>query len=559
MPETTPGYGIMAALVVFIFASVLIGIIAHYAMKSRSFLRGYFQGNRGLGSWAVALTATVQSGGTFMGFPSLVYSNGWIVALWIASYMVVPITAFSILGKRFAQLSRRTGAITVPDFFRARYDSPSLGLAASLLIIFYMTFMMVAQFKAGAIVMKMAWPGADIWTLSEESAGDLDRGYYIGLFIFTAVVLLYTTMGGFLAAVWTDIFQSVMMLAGVMLLLPLAIAAAGGLESATLTAVENVERARPGSGADYVFGPGGGSSGRMFHPLGLAFSFFFVWVFAGFGGPASMVRVMASKDTPTLRRSIILLASYNTLIYLPLIVICIAAKAIMPDLASSDEVIPRMAVLTTKDFWGGSFLAGLILAAPFGAVMATVSAYLVVIASGLVQDIYHRFLHPTATATRLRHVSYIVMALVAAVGVISNIRPVQFLQAIVVFSGTGAAASFLVPAMMGAYWRRSTKEGVLASMILGSGTILALFVIGQFAPDQGIGVASSFRPYYLLGFDPIVWGLLISLVSGIVVSLVTARPEPALVSKYFDAAPASVTVSPLPEDFHDRDTLIDPR
>lgn len=565
MTDGSASVGIIAALGLFIAASVWIGLLAHYATQRGSFLRGYFQGNRGLGSWAVALTATVQSGGTFMGFPSLVYSHGWIVALWIASYMVVPITAFGILGKRFAQLSRRTGAITVPDFFRARYASPSLGLISSLLIIFYMSFMMVAQFKAGALVMKLAWPGSTIWAdasadesaapvleeasrdtggagesaaavTPENASSDLDPAYLVGLAIFTLVVLGYTMMGGFLAAVWTDLFQSVMMLAGVLLLLPLAVMAAGGMENATRVAATHA------GGADFIFGPGRGADGRYFHPLGLAISFFFVWVFAGFGSPASMVRVMACKDTPTIRRSIFLLAAYNTLIYIPLVVICICARAVMPDLPVSDEVIPQMAVHVTKEFWGGSFFAGLILAAPFGAVMATVSAYLVVIASGLVQDIYHRFLDPHAHADRLRHVSYIAMAVIAVVGVVANIRPVAYLQAIVVFSGTGTAATFVAPALMAAYWRRSTREGIVSSMVAGSITILGLFATGwilsaKYGYDPMIGVASSFRPYYLLGFDPVVWGLLVSFTSGIVVSLLTPHSDPELVSKYFDAEP----------------------
>ena len=71
-----------------------------------------------------------------MGFPSLVYSYGWIVALWIASYMVVPITGFGVLAKRLSQLSRETGAITVPDLFRERFSSPTVGLVSSLLIMF---------------------------------------------------------------------------------------------------------------------------------------------------------------------------------------------------------------------------------------------------------------------------------------------------------------------------------------------------------------------------------------------------------------------------------------
>src|SRR5438128_2322918 len=132
----SPGAGALIALIVFMAASVWLGTLAQRVVEKGSFLKGYFIGNRGLGAWAIALTATVQSGGTFMGFPSLVYSHGWVVALWIAGYMVVPLITFGVMGKRLAQLSRRSGAITVPDFIRERFASPAAGLIASLLILF---------------------------------------------------------------------------------------------------------------------------------------------------------------------------------------------------------------------------------------------------------------------------------------------------------------------------------------------------------------------------------------------------------------------------------------
>src|SRR5262249_2449308 len=166
------GYGAIAMLLVVMAVSVWLGMLAQKAVERGGFMKGFFLGNRGLGAWALALTATVQSGGTFMGFPSLVYTHGWIVALWICGYMVVPITGFGVLGKRIAQLSRKTGALTVPDLFRARFNSPALGLTASLLIMFYMSFMMVAQFKAGATIMKEAWPRSKQGTmlLTEDAA-----------------------------------------------------------------------------------------------------------------------------------------------------------------------------------------------------------------------------------------------------------------------------------------------------------------------------------------------------------------------------------------------------
>ena len=80
-PAPKPGIGTMVALVIFIAASVWLGTLAQKVVSKGSFVKGFFLGNRGLGAWAVALTANVQSGGTFMGFPSLVYSHGWTVAL----------------------------------------------------------------------------------------------------------------------------------------------------------------------------------------------------------------------------------------------------------------------------------------------------------------------------------------------------------------------------------------------------------------------------------------------------------------------------------------------
>src|SRR5438270_10092205 len=145
----------LIALVLFTLVSLGLGVVANLAQRKGTFLEKYFLGNRSLGAFAVALTAAVMSGGTFMGFPSLVYSFGWVVALWIASYMVAPLTVLGVLGKRIGQLSRQSGAITLPDLFRERFGSPALGLVTSLLIIFFLTSNLVAQFKAGAVLVKV--------------------------------------------------------------------------------------------------------------------------------------------------------------------------------------------------------------------------------------------------------------------------------------------------------------------------------------------------------------------------------------------------------------------
>lgn len=240
-----------------------------------------------------------------------------------------------------------------------------------------------------------------------------------------------------------------------------------------------------------------------------------------------------------MRRSIFLLSTYNVFIYLPLVMICVCGRALFPTLppgSGSDEIIPLLSLKVTDPIPGGSIIAGLILTAPYGAVMATVSGYLVVIASGLVRDVYQRFIRPDATQTEIRRMSYLVMIVVGLIAFVANLRPVTFLQAIVVFSGTSAAATFAIPALMTAYWRRATAAGALASMLAGAGTSLTLYAIGWIMQvDPMIAEKTNFAPYYLGQMHPIVWGLAASLVAGVGVSLFTDPPEAERVSRLFDA------------------------
>ena len=291
-------------------------------------------------------------------------------------------------------------------------------------------------------------------------SGIFNARWPLGLLVFATTVVAYTLAGGFLAAVWTDLFQSVLMFAGVMLLLVACLSAVGGLEQATLRSLAN-------TGPGFVFGPGyaADGSGHQFLPLSLAISFFVVWIWGGVGAPAGLARLMASQNTNVIRKSIYVLSIYNLGIYLPLIVICVCGRALLPDLAKSDEIVPRLALLTTADWPGGSLVAGLILAAPFGAVMSTVSSYLVVLSSGVVRDIYQRLLRPGAQRDELRLAAWVTMILAGLISVAVMWSPPKFLQVFIVFSTSGAAATFLVPAVMACYWRRATPAGVGAGKV----------------------------------------------------------------------------------------------
>ena len=633
----------LVAFLIYTAAVFVLAAMSNRLLKSKSFLSEYFLGSRGLGVWAFALTfaATSSSGGSFTGFPSKIYTHGWILALWIGSYMVVPICTMGFIGKRLNQVARRSGSITVPDVIRDRFHSPLLGLMAVSLIVFFMSFNLVAQFKAGSLILQTLLEGVSVFESTADGLAKAVAGipllssaespeYLLCLLVFGVAVILYTTYGGFHAVVWTDVMQGVVMVVGVIIMLPLAISQAGGLENTTklmakmtpprvsasdkggitltlnkphqedmridtgtwitdepipgqkvpllfrvtksallpagettvnelkvlqLTTLEDIQRilgrresekflddvrvsnidlksyayGEEGSQqGSYVSGPGPSpSSSNGFLPFSLAISFFFMWAISGTGQPANMVRLMAFRDTKTLQRSICTVAIYYTLIYFPLVIIFCCARVLLPGMeGESDSIMPKMAVFLTENI-GMGWLAGLLVAAPFAAVMSTVDSFLLLISSAWVRDVYQRNINPEASEKTMKLLSYLATFVVGTAAMVVAINPPQFLQDIIVYVGSGLAASFLAPVVYGLYWRRVNAAGAMGAMIGGFSSHLAMYVTGYFVNG------SFFRPYQLFDFDPIIVGLFVSFISGFVVTKLTAPPPDELVQKYF--------------------------
>ena len=263
-----------------------------------------------------------------------------------------------------------------------------------------------------------------------------------------------------------------------------------------------------------------------FLPLSLAISFFFMWAISGTGQPSNMVRLMAFKDTMTLRRSIFTVAMYYTMIYFPLVIIFCCARILLPGMeAEADRIMPQMAVTLTTNV-GMGWLAGLLIAAPFAAVMSTVDSFLLMISSALVRDIYQRNMNPDATEKQIKKLSYIFTLVVGLGALIGAMNPPEFLQDIIVYTGSGLAAAFLAPVVYALYWPRSNHQGCIAAMIGGFGAHLSLYIIG-FINGEG------FTPYRPLELDPIIIGLFGSFIIGFIVTLKTAPPSDKVVKKYF--------------------------
>lgn len=633
-----------AALLTFtVYVGIAMGLAwwSSRLIRRKSFLGEYFLGSRSLGMWAFALTfaATSSSGGSFIGFPALVYTHGWAVSLWIASYMIVPLIAMGMIGKRINRMARQTGAITVPDLIRDRFGSSALGLLATLLIVFFMGFNLVAQFKGGSLILQSlmqdvpAFQSASVWmadrfaSLPWLGAGGQQPAYLLCLFLFALVVIIYTAYGGFRAVVWTDVMQGFVMLAGVIILLPLTLLAVGGLEGATRqlaqmtpprnaqlqlsvqspadqagieiphnswlaldeeggrrifrTAVrsrilpgETIAAYRTASGEKlrkipaieltyqphidqisrtalsdnlivqvlrstpyasgehagvYVSGPGpDASKSSGFLPISLAISFFFMWAFSGAGQPSGMVRLMAFNHSLTLRRAIFTVSIYYTLIYFPLVIIFCCARVLLPGWETeADRIMPEMARFVTA-IYQVPWLAGLLVAAPFAAVMSTMDSFLLMISSALVKDIYLQKINPHAPEARVKRLTYLTTFAVGGLAMMAAVNPPRFLQDIVVFTGSGLSASFLMPVVLMLYWPRFNRQGAIAGMLAGFGTCVGLYAAGTILHPEH--VFSAFEPF---NFHPFLVGSFISLIFSVAVALATNAPPSDLVKRFF--------------------------
>lgn len=520
----------LTAFLAYLAGVLFLGWLAHRHMSGGSFLKEYFLGNRSLGAWVLAISfgATAISGGSFMGFPALIYTHGWSLALWIAGYMVVPLVTMAVLGKRINQFSRLSGAVTIPDILRARYESPFVGLATSLILILFLGWNLVAQFKAGGLLVREAfrdvftgWGWMAPATGAAPGAGSpplwmgVEPGYLVGLSLFVVMVVAYTAYGGFWGVTLTDVLEGLVMLFGALTLAVLAVRAVGGIEAANQALLAEDPRLLMPGGPPRL-DENGAELGDAFLPVGLAVSFFFQWTLIGMGQPGALVRLMSFRDTRAFKRAICVCAFYYGLIYSSLVVIFICARALFPlgTGPQPDAIMPFMIRRLASPV--SEILAGFLLAAPYAAIMSTVAAYLLIVSSSLVRDVYHRFLRPDAPAAMIRRLSYGTTIAVGAVAFVGALRPPEFLQTIIVFSTEGLGVSLLPATALGLFWARATRSGALAGMA---------------------GGLASHLVFYWMGFVPLLYSLSISFALTVVVSLLSRAPGPRLIDRLFFREP----------------------
>ena len=478
-----------------LYYGVVLGVGFWAARKGAGTnLEGYLLGGRKLGPLVTALTlqSTSMSGFMFLGAGALAFTEGYWAFWYAAGDIGGGVVNLSAIGRRMRKLSQLTESLTPIEYLEKRYPSPAIRLFAGGLTVFLLGAYVLAQFIAGGKGMALV----------------TGMPYSVALMAAVGVILVYTFLGGYLAVAYTDCFQSIVMLVGVLWILIAALMEVGGLSAANRT-VADLEPSLLS-----IWGRDLGYQGQF----GMALGAVLIFSIGYMGWPHVVTRHMAMRRPATARLAGAYATGWNLLFVPAPYLLGILAIVIVPELTD-----PEMAIFQVAQKLLPAAATGVIMAAIMAAIMSTADSLLLQTGSIAARDLYERFINPNASERQMVWVSRLLVLAIGVVGYFVALIQPPTVFGLVVFVTSVLGSAFLPAYVCAVWWRRANTPGAFASMVAGAGVAF----LWQLA---GLDAAS--------GLHAMLAGLLSSTASMIVVSLATQRiaPTPARVIELMNEA-----------------------
>ncbi len=483
-------------------------------------------------------------GSTFISTSAIVGFGGAAAAfglglLWLPflNILLGIAVAFLLFGKRVRPISHNLGVHTFPELLGRRYQSRFVHAYAAILIFLFMPLYAAAVLIGGARFLEQSF----------------HISYEVAVTVFSLVVAAYVIAGGLKGVMYTDAFQGAIMLVGMGILLVSVYAGLGGIvpahQALTDLAPHIPERLKAGGITSWTAMPVFGS--KMWYLIVTT-----IVLGVGIGvlaQPQLAVRFMTVKSNRELNRGVgvgaffifmtagvayIVGALSNVYFMQKMGKVAVAAA---PN-GNIDAIVPLF--ITT--FMPGWFVIVFMLTL-LSAAMSTMSSQFHTMGTAIGRDLCEQTLglspvghQRTVLITRVG----IVVAILITVGLAFTLPGSIIAQATAVFFGL-CGATFL-PAYVGAlFWRRMTRAGAIASMLVGSLVSLGWLAFVQEKSAMGLGLCrllfgkDTLLGLPWMGLDAQIIALPLAALTAIVVSLVTRPPEPAHLDLCFQGVGSS--------------------
>ncbi len=530
-------FSVVALIMVIIVALVTMGI-AWWSYKRVRSIQDFYAAGRSV-PWiliAWALTSNYLSAASFLGVAGGISNYGldrvWDPIGYFAGWVLVLIIA--------AEFVRKVGKFTVADILNERFlNATELRALAMISTVIISTFYMIPQMIGAGSLMSLLlnWP------------------YPVAVVVVGAIVVLVVMMGGIRSTVYSQVFQALVLWIAMLIIFLAYLVAFGGpgaildkayqvpppaLAKKYVTA-EMVKQYMPDINTidfqtalekslqlakvtlskhpDLIRLVQPGAFARdVWNQLSLALG-----IILGTMGLPHILIYFYTVPRPEDARKGTVGAIFNIGgFYLFSIFVGFAAGTALFSLIVGWLVqgytpwAKNMPVVMSGKMLGGEFLMGLAAAGAFAAILSTVGGLMVAATNSVAYDLYANIIRKgRATEEEQLFVARIVAAIVGAIAILGGLLLKGFdVSYLVVLAFGIAASSFATTLIMTLWWKKFTRQGALASMLVGL-IVAVLFVLLR------LGGAKALGPIPVL-VQPALYSVPASFIAGIIVSKMTA-------------------------------------
>ena len=460
-------------IVVFVVYMITVLGIGFYFFKKNETVKDYYIGGGEMSSLHVGLSvvATDVGGGFSIGLGGLGFvmgiSGSWmlftgLIGAWLSAVFLIP---------KVVKLGNLHGFLTFPEFLKHSYGTTVAMVAGVISFVGYLGFTS-SQFLAGAKLAVGTFPSLDL-----NSA----------LLIMGGIALVYTVFGGMKAVIYTDTFQWIILMVGLIFIgIPFAYSYLGGYEAIVKILPQKYFSLQNVSFVQIV-------------------NWFVIIVPIWFVGMTLYQRIYACKDEKTAKKAWFIagLFEYPIMAFMGVILGLFARVAAAKGVFISDGfeseigMDPEMGMPLLLKHVLPVGLMGLMLSAYFSAIMSTADSCLLAASGNFVTDILGL---KQLNKNNIR-ISQIVTFLVGGAAIIIA-TTMQSVLELMLLSYSFMVSGLLIPVLGILLSKKGKPIAALFSMIIGGSSTLILTFVGVEIP---------------YGFDPILIGISLSLVTYLVV------------------------------------------
>jgi Na+/proline symporter len=365
-------------------------------------------------------------------------------------------------------------------------------------------------------------PGGEVF-LYDDAAGGIERlsGSQVadkelegaisrtnGAVIAAIFVILFTALAGMMAVAHTDLFNGIIILLACVVAVPFVVANVGGLTEA---------RQILPAGHFQVINDAYGS-----YPVLKAGSYFLATLLLLLGVQSMYQKFYAARTPREAKNAVAWWVLGTIIVETVVVVIAVFAAARF----YSQGFDPATMVLAAARYMVPPIVGVLLLGAACVVVLSTAMNYLLSPTTNIMRDIFQSFIHPDASQKTMVYLQKVMVVILGVAALLVGIKLTSVLNmAYFAYTIYGVA---ITPALLAALtWKRATKAGGLASIILGTLTCLVLKLFGDYGPERLNPEGDPF------GIPLIYPSFVVSVLALVVVSYLTPPPSQEVLDRVF--------------------------